>query len=203
MLDWKEQWIDGEKFPFTPSVVDLYGVEAACDEILEHGLEASFAQHELAAKATRAGVQAMGLQLWACREEITAACATAITVPEGLDHQAGARPLPRALRRDDLGRAGRGQPRPHRAHGPDRALAVPDRRPLGARPHVRRPRRPGHGRRRRRGRPRGALAVGGGRRARDLAPFELHRPRSVEEATALLDEHGDAPCSTAAAPSCC
>jgi carbon-monoxide dehydrogenase medium subunit len=25
-----------------------------------------------------------------------------------------------------------------------------------------------------------------------LAPFELHRPRSVEEATALLDEHGDA-----------
>jgi carbon-monoxide dehydrogenase medium subunit len=25
-----------------------------------------------------------------------------------------------------------------------------------------------------------------------LAPFELHRPRSVEEATVLLDEHGDA-----------
>jgi pyridoxamine--pyruvate transaminase len=87
MLDWKEQWIDGEKFPFTPSVVDLYGVEAACDEILEHGLEESFAQHELAAKATRAGVQGMGLQLWACREEITAACATAIRVPDGLDHQ--------------------------------------------------------------------------------------------------------------------
>ena len=132
MLDWKEQWIDGEKFPFTPSVVDLYGVEAACDEILEHGLEESFAQHELAAKATRAGVQAMGLQLWACREEITAACATAIAVPEGLDHQSGARPLPRALRRDGLGRPGRGQPRPHRAHGPDLALALPDRRALGA-----------------------------------------------------------------------
>jgi pyridoxamine--pyruvate transaminase len=29
----------------------------------------------------------MGLSLWACREEITAACATAIAVPEGLDHQ--------------------------------------------------------------------------------------------------------------------
>jgi pyridoxamine--pyruvate transaminase len=87
MLDWKEQWIDGEKFPFTPSVVDLYGVEAACDEILEQGLEASFAQHELAAKATRAGIRGMGLSLWACREEITAACATAIKVPDGLDHQ--------------------------------------------------------------------------------------------------------------------
>ena len=87
MLDWKEQWIDGEKFPFTPSVVDLYGVEAACDIVLEQGLEASFAQHELAARATRAGVRAMGLTLWACRDEIATACTTAITVPEGLDHE--------------------------------------------------------------------------------------------------------------------
>ena len=30
MLDWKEQWIDGEKFPFTPSVVDMHGIEACC-----------------------------------------------------------------------------------------------------------------------------------------------------------------------------
>jgi pyridoxamine--pyruvate transaminase len=86
MLDWKEQWIDGEKFPFTPSVVDLYGVEAACDVVLEQGLEASIAQHALAARAVRAGVKAMGLSLWAAREEITAACATAIAVPEGLEH---------------------------------------------------------------------------------------------------------------------
>ena len=43
MLDWKEQWIDGEKFPFTPSVSDLHGVEAACDELLEEGLDASIA----------------------------------------------------------------------------------------------------------------------------------------------------------------
>jgi pyridoxamine--pyruvate transaminase len=87
MLDWKEQWIDGDKFPFTPSVVDLYGIEAACDVILEQGLEASFAQHELAARATRAGVRAMGLSPWAARDEIASACTTAITVPDGLDHQ--------------------------------------------------------------------------------------------------------------------
>ena len=30
MLDWKEQWIDGDKFPFTPSVVDMHGIEACC-----------------------------------------------------------------------------------------------------------------------------------------------------------------------------
>ncbi len=84
MLDWKEQWIDGNKFPFTPSVVDIHGIEAACDELLEEGLEASIARHDLAARACRAGVKAMGLELWPRSEEISAACVTAIAVPNGL-----------------------------------------------------------------------------------------------------------------------
>jgi pyridoxamine--pyruvate transaminase len=84
MLDWKEQWLEGDKFPFTPSVVDLYGVRAACERLLDEGLEASFAQHELAAEATRAGVRAMGLELWPRSDNIAAACVTAITVPDGL-----------------------------------------------------------------------------------------------------------------------
>jgi pyridoxamine--pyruvate transaminase len=84
MLDWKEQWIDGEKFPFTPSVSDIYGVEAAVDELLEEGLEASIERHERSAQACRAGVRAMGLELWPRSEEIAAACVTAIAVPEGL-----------------------------------------------------------------------------------------------------------------------
>jgi pyridoxamine--pyruvate transaminase len=84
MLDWKEQWIDGTKFPFTPSVVDIHGLEAACDELLEEGLENSIARHELAARACRAGVRAMGLELWPRSDEVAAACVTAITVPDGL-----------------------------------------------------------------------------------------------------------------------
>ena len=84
MVDWKEQWIDGEKFPFTPSVSDLHGVEAACDVLLEEGLEASIERHELSAAACRAGVRAMGLELWPQSEEIAAACVTAIAVPDGL-----------------------------------------------------------------------------------------------------------------------
>jgi pyridoxamine---pyruvate transaminase len=84
MLDWKEQWIDGEKFPFTPSVSDLHGVEAASDELLEEGLGASIERHELSAAACRAGVLAMGLELWPDREEISAACVTAIALPDGL-----------------------------------------------------------------------------------------------------------------------
>ena len=84
MLDWKEQWIDGEKFPFTPSVVDMHGIEACCDELLEEGLGTSNARHSLAARASRAGGRAMGLELWPKSEEVTADCVTAIAVPEGL-----------------------------------------------------------------------------------------------------------------------
>ena len=84
MLDWKEQWIDGDKFPFTPSVVDMHGVEACCDELLEEGLDVSIARHSLAAQACRAGVRAMGLELWPRSEEVTADCVTAIAVPDGL-----------------------------------------------------------------------------------------------------------------------
>lgn len=84
MLDWKEKWLEGGRFPFTPSVSDVHGVETACDELLEEGLEASFTRHELAARACRAGVKAMGLELWPRSEEISAACVTAVTVPDGL-----------------------------------------------------------------------------------------------------------------------
>lgn len=84
LLDWKEQWLEGGKFPFTPSVADLHGVEAAVDQLLDEGLEASIERHGHAAAACRAGVRGMGLELWPRSEEITAACVTAITVPEGL-----------------------------------------------------------------------------------------------------------------------
>jgi pyridoxamine--pyruvate transaminase len=84
MLDWKEKWIDGDRFPFTPSVSDIYGVEAAVDEVLEEGLESSIARHERTAAACRAGVRAMGLEVWARTDAIAGSCATAVTLPDNL-----------------------------------------------------------------------------------------------------------------------
>lgn len=84
LLDWKEQWLEGGKFPFTPSVADLHGVEAAVDELLEEGLDASIERHARTAASCRAGVRAMGLELWPRSEEVAAACVTAIAVPDGL-----------------------------------------------------------------------------------------------------------------------
>ena len=127
MLDWKEQWLESGKFPFTPSVVDLHGVEAACDVILDEGLEASFERHERAAAACRAGARAMEIDLWPVSDEVCGGLRDRARRPRRPDGHAGARPLPRALRRHDLRRAGRGQPRPHRAHGADGAVALPGR----------------------------------------------------------------------------
>jgi pyridoxamine---pyruvate transaminase len=87
LLDWKEHWIEGGRtaFPYTPSVSDVHGVEAACDELLELGLDESIAIHRRAARATRAGIRAMGLELWAHSEEIATSCITAVATPEGVD----------------------------------------------------------------------------------------------------------------------
>ena len=86
LLDWKERWIDTDrtKFLYTPSVVDVNGVDSVVDQVLEEGLEQCIARHQAAARAVRAGVQAMGLELWPRREEYAAGCVTAIRVPEGI-----------------------------------------------------------------------------------------------------------------------
>ncbi len=84
LLDWKIQWLDGGKFPFTPSVADVHGLEACCTEVLEEGLENSFARHARAARACREGVKAMGLSLWPRSEDIMSTCTTAVALPEGL-----------------------------------------------------------------------------------------------------------------------
>jgi pyridoxamine---pyruvate transaminase len=88
MLDWREQWHGEGRFPYTPSVCDIHGVEAACDQVLEEGLEASIARHAAAARACRAGIVVMGLRLWPRTEEIAADCVTAIAVPDGLEDAA-------------------------------------------------------------------------------------------------------------------
>jgi pyridoxamine--pyruvate transaminase len=84
LLDWREKWHGTGRFPFTPSVSDLHGVDAAADLLLAEGLDAVQARHSRVAAACRAGVVAMGLRLWPASEEIAAASVTAIAIPDGL-----------------------------------------------------------------------------------------------------------------------
>ncbi len=85
LLDWKDAWSRENAFPFTPSVAAMNGLDAAVAGYLEEGPEAVQARHALTAAACRAGVQAMGLKLWAAREEIAAPTCTAVAVPEGVE----------------------------------------------------------------------------------------------------------------------
>jgi pyridoxamine--pyruvate transaminase len=86
LLDWKHRWIDGgrEAFPYTPSVSDVGGVHAALSEVLEEGLESTIACHALAARACRAGVHGLGLELWPRSESYAANCVTAVRAPAGV-----------------------------------------------------------------------------------------------------------------------
>jgi pyridoxamine--pyruvate transaminase len=86
LLDWKHRWIEGGRvaFPYTPSVSDVNGVHAALREVLDDGLEATIATHRRAAQACRAGVVAMGLELWPRSESYAANCVTAVRIPPGV-----------------------------------------------------------------------------------------------------------------------
>lgn len=88
ILDWEKAWSHKEPFPFTPSVAEINGLDAALDLYLNEGPEKVWARHALTAKAMRAGAVAMGLSLWAAREEIASPTATAIKTPSGVDEAA-------------------------------------------------------------------------------------------------------------------
>jgi Serine-pyruvate aminotransferase/archaeal aspartate aminotransferase len=84
LLDWKTKWLDGGRFPFTPSVAEVHGLLSCCQQILDEGHEAAFARHSRAARACREGVKALGLELWPRSEDIMSTCTTAIGLPDGL-----------------------------------------------------------------------------------------------------------------------
>ena len=69
---------------FTPAVSLIKSLDVALGLVLEHGLEAAFARHVRLGRATRAGVKAMGLELFSPDDD-TAAVVTAIRSPEGVD----------------------------------------------------------------------------------------------------------------------
>ena len=83
LLDWQNAWSRDEPFPFTPSIAEINGLDAAMDQYFAEGPEQVWRRHALTAAACRAGVKALGLELWAVPEEIASPTTTAIRVPEG------------------------------------------------------------------------------------------------------------------------
>jgi serine---pyruvate transaminase len=80
--------------PFTPAVSLFLGLDVALDLIEQEGLEDVFARHALLARATRAGVAALGLDVFGDPDE-RSTVVTAIELPDDVD---GGK-VPGALRR--------------------------------------------------------------------------------------------------------
>jgi aspartate aminotransferase-like enzyme len=85
-FDWRANKKAQDKLDaaFTPAVSIIRGLDVALGLILDDGLEAAFARHVRLGRAARAGVKAMGLELFSPDDD-TAAVVTAIRAPEGID----------------------------------------------------------------------------------------------------------------------
>ena len=70
-------------FPFTPATNLLYGLDAACEMLLEEGLPNVFARHDRHAEATRRAVRAWGLEIQCAEPRHYSSSLTAVRVPEG------------------------------------------------------------------------------------------------------------------------
>jgi serine---pyruvate transaminase len=79
---------------FTPAVPLFLGLDIALDMIREEGIEEVLARHALLARATRAGAQAIGLDIFGDADE-RSTVVTAVALPDTID---GAK-LPGALRK--------------------------------------------------------------------------------------------------------
>lgn len=86
LIDWKQKWLEGGAFPYTPSVSDMHGLESCLNQMLEEGVDAAIARHFASAEVTRAGVRAMGLTPWPASEAIAATCVTSVRLPDAVDH---------------------------------------------------------------------------------------------------------------------
>jgi aspartate aminotransferase-like enzyme len=85
-FDWRrnKKAQDALDAAFTPAVSLIRSLDVALALLLEQGLETAFARHVRLGRAARAGVKAMGLELFSPDDD-TAAVVTAIRAPEGID----------------------------------------------------------------------------------------------------------------------
>jgi len=71
--------------PWTPAISLIQGLEAACDAVLQEGIEQVWLRHQDNADAVRAGVEALGLR---CVSQRPSNAVTAVHIPEPLQADA-------------------------------------------------------------------------------------------------------------------
>ena len=87
-FDWRRQLAEQGKpspaTPFTPAVTLVRALDIALDLLEEEGLDQALGRHQLLARATRAGIRGMGLDLFGDPDE-RSTVVTAAELPPGID----------------------------------------------------------------------------------------------------------------------
>jgi aspartate aminotransferase-like enzyme len=85
-FDWRRTRKAQEAFDaaFTPAVSLIRGLDVALGMLMDAGLEAAFERHTRLGRAARAGIKAMGLELFSPDDD-SASVVTVARVPEGVD----------------------------------------------------------------------------------------------------------------------
>jgi serine---pyruvate transaminase len=85
-FDWRRTRKAQEAFDaaFTPAVSLIRGLDVALGMLVDAGLEAAFERHTRLGRAARAGIKAMGLELFSPDDD-SASVVTAARVPDGVD----------------------------------------------------------------------------------------------------------------------
>jgi alanine-glyoxylate transaminase/serine-glyoxylate transaminase/serine-pyruvate transaminase len=85
--DWNEMLEPNTRgfFPYTPATNLLYGLREALEMLREEGLANVFARHDQFAAATRAAVEAWGLEILCKNPMEYSSVLTAVVIPEGHD----------------------------------------------------------------------------------------------------------------------
>lgn len=85
-FDWEQTKERQDQFDpaFTPAVSIVVGLDVALGILLEEGLEEAFERHTRLGRACRAGIKAMGLELFSPDDD-RSAVVTAIVAPDGID----------------------------------------------------------------------------------------------------------------------
>ncbi|HUG66076.1 MAG TPA: alanine--glyoxylate aminotransferase family protein [Gaiellaceae bacterium] len=88
-FDWERMRaaLESGSTPFTPAVSLVAALDVSLGLLLEEGLDTVFVRHAALGRACRAGVKAMGLELFSPDEE-RSAVVTAILTPDGVDAKA-------------------------------------------------------------------------------------------------------------------
>jgi len=87
ILDWRHAHLAGQPFPFTPSVTDIYGLQACLEQYLLEGAEAVLGPPPRRRPGRTGRRRGPGLTLWARDPAIRSDTVTAVRVPAGIDER--------------------------------------------------------------------------------------------------------------------